>query len=73
MLKTILLLSCLFFTGCNYFAIKFTPDEIKKSVAIGSITALLTLTDPPTGEDLEQYLQANANLWKALSDWFEIE
>ena len=73
MLKTTLLLTCLFLTGCNYLAVKFTPDEVKKSIAIGAAISQLSVDDPPVEQNLEDYLKANAELWDALAQYFGVK
>ena len=64
---------CLTLTGCSWLAVNLTPRPVLDGVARGGAVARQAEQNPPTGEDLKAYLEANRQLWEELEKWFELK
>lgn len=58
--------------GCSWISVQLTPDEVKRSIAIGAAVSKASVEDPPQNDDLTKYLEANALLWLRLAEYYGV-
>ena len=71
-LLMIALMMTLSLTGCSWLAVNLTPSPVIDGVARGGAVARIAEKDVPQGEDLQEYLKLNRQLWEQLEVWFEL-
>ncbi|MHA2010064.1 MAG: hypothetical protein ACW980_22340 [Promethearchaeota archaeon] len=59
-------------TGCSWLSVKLTPQPVVDGVARGGAVARIAEQNPPEGENLQEYLRVNRELWEQLEIWFEL-
>jgi len=72
LLAATLLSATLLFSGCTAISVMTTPKEVKQSIVMSTAVAMFAANDPPTGKDLQEFLDANADCWKALCEYYGI-
>lgn len=73
-MKNILVLLILTtFSGCATISSSLTPIEIKNTVSKAASISRASITDPPDGENLKQYLIINAELWQQLEIFYGLK
>ena len=73
LLSTMLLSATLLFSGCTALSVQMTPIEVKQSIARAAAVSQYATEYPPTGEDLIKFLEANADCWNSLCEYFGLE
>ncbi len=68
--SALVLSAVLLMSGCVALSIQMTPKEVKESVAKTAAVARYAALNPPTGADLQSFLDMNAEAWTALCEYY---
>lgn len=69
---TIIIIMSLIVPGCSALHTYLTPPQVTNVISVGKSISDSSKENPPQGEDLKEYLDANAELWNELYEWYEL-
>ena len=72
-MKLLLIIVLMFCSGCTNLAVAWTPAQVKSAIMRGYAVSQIATEQPPEGENLQNYLKINNELWKELAEFYEVK